>query len=263
MALTLMSNTDILSTASIHLYCDNATAIALLKESVDPRFVRYISYIEMFNVKIHKIPKVINFVANELFRKSKLIADILSNTPEVFVSETCYLLDSTSILQDQQKAGISSNTPDTTVVNGIVMKIFYKNKKKNVVPYLSHTSASRLSQLIHSEYTHPGIKKTYEIVCSHFYADDLKNIVTKLVKNCEICLKTKPSKHIHPEYKAINIPTKPFFEISMDHFQVVAKTDKVIILNIVDTTSRMWISTKKYFIKLSKRYLIIIRDLNV
>ena len=43
MALTFMKNTDILSTASIHLYCDNATAIALLKESIDPRFNRYIS----------------------------------------------------------------------------------------------------------------------------------------------------------------------------------------------------------------------------
>uniref|UniRef100_A0A0K0FRJ5 Integrase catalytic domain-containing protein n=1 Tax=Strongyloides venezuelensis TaxID=75913 RepID=A0A0K0FRJ5_STRVS len=46
---------------------------------------------------------------------------------------------------------------------------------------------------------------------------------------------------LHPEYKAIHIPEKPFTEISIDHFQVVAKSDKVSVLNIVDTTSKLWV----------------------
>uniref|UniRef100_A0A0K0F1M8 RNA-directed DNA polymerase n=1 Tax=Strongyloides venezuelensis TaxID=75913 RepID=A0A0K0F1M8_STRVS len=241
MALTLMKNSDILSTALIHLYCDNATAIALLKESVDPRFNRYISYIKMFNVKIRKIQSTKNVVADELSRKTEIIEDILTNSPEVFIAETSYLPDSKSIIQDQKNAGITSNTPGTTVVNDIIMKIIIKNKKKDLVPYLSHLSAENSSKLIHIEYAHPGIKKTLELVKKQFYADNLKDIVTKLVKSCEICLKTKPSKHIHPEYKAINIPEKPFTEISIDYFQVVAKSDKVSVLNIVDTTSRLWV----------------------
>uniref|UniRef100_A0A0N5CG08 G_PROTEIN_RECEP_F1_2 domain-containing protein n=1 Tax=Strongyloides papillosus TaxID=174720 RepID=A0A0N5CG08_STREA len=241
MALTLIKNTDILSTASIHLYCDNATAIALLKESVDPRFNRYISYIEMFNVKIHKIQGTKNVVADELSRKTEIIEDILTNSPEVFIAEASYLPDSKLIIQDQKNAGITSDTPDTTVVKDVIIKIILKNKKKNLVPYLSHLSAENLSQLIHIEYAHPGIKKTLELVKTQFYADNLKDIVTKLVKGCEICLKTKPFKHIHLEYKAISISEKPFTEISIDHFQVVAKPDKLSFLNIVDTTSRLWV----------------------
>uniref|UniRef100_A0AAF5DPJ3 RNA-directed DNA polymerase n=1 Tax=Strongyloides stercoralis TaxID=6248 RepID=A0AAF5DPJ3_STRER len=241
MAFTLLKNTDILSTASIHLYCDNATAIALLHESTDPRFTRYISYIEMFNTKIHKIAGTDNVVADELSRKTEIIADLLTHTPEVLLAHTHSLPDSTRIIKDQTSNNITSSAPDTTVVNNIVMKIILSKGKKNVVPYLSHILAKEVIQLLHSEYAHPGIKKTIELAKQQIYANNLKDIVTSIVKNCEVCQKTKPAKHIHPEYKAINIPEKPFTEISMDHFQVIAKSDKVSILNIIDTTTRLWI----------------------
>ncbi len=109
--------------------------------------------------------------------------------------------------------------------------------------YVPKSLRTRVLELHHDSISagHFGIKKTSELISRNFWWPKLLNDVTKFVKSCEICCKSKIPRHKPYGFLSpLSTPERPWSEISIDFIVELPKSkDLTCIMVVVDRLTKM------------------------
>ena len=88
---------------------------------------------------------------------------------------------------------------------------------------------------------HFGVKKTQDVLATHFYWPRMRRDVERFVARCTTCQKAKSRLNPHGLYMPLPVPSVPWEDISMDFVLGLPKTQKGrdSIFVVVDRFSKM------------------------
>ncbi|KAG0437539.1 Gag-Pol polyprotein [Dictyocoela muelleri] len=98
--------------------------------------------------------------------------------------------------------------------NGFIMD------KKNRV-FIPEIYKRNFLRKIHVQLIHPGIKRTYMTLKNYICCDKLKRCIAMLIKECEICAKTKILTKTYGYSTGNLYCNKPFLFVSSDIFEPI------------------------------------------
>jgi transposase InsO family protein len=98
---------------------------------------------------------------------------------------------------------------------------------------------SRILHKYHSEFSHCGVNKLYDMLCERVWWPRMLRDVVAYVRKCELCQKSKGGVN-HVVTRPMNIPTRPWSHVHFDHVGPLTMTDggNVYILTVVDRFTR-------------------------
>lgn len=165
---------------------------------------------------------------------------ILTKLPEIFQDIKSHQLADATIANQIKRVGKPGSDSNFSLVQGVLVhKLPNQVKPRVVVP-------SKLIPLLFRYYheaplsSHLGIRKTLERIQTNFWAGDLKQTITAMVKSCRLCQLSKPAQNTRVGQLVSEIATRPFEKIFIDHSgpYPTSKKGNKYLLTVIDSFSR-------------------------
>lgn len=165
---------------------------------------------------------------------------ILSKLPEVFRDIRAHQSADPIIAKQIKKAGKPEADANLSIVDGVLVHKFpAQTKPRVVVP-------SKMIPLLFKFYheapisSHLGIKKTLNRIQANFWASDLRETITKMVKACRLCQLSKPAQNTRVGQMVSEVATRPFEKIFIDHSgpYPTSKKGNKYLLTVIDSFSK-------------------------
>lgn len=165
---------------------------------------------------------------------------VLLRLPDAFKDIASHQKADPELQQVIESLGKPKANPNLFLLNGLLVhKAPNQTKPRAVIP-------SNLFPLLFKIYheaptsAHLGIKKTLDRIQVHFWAENLKDTITKMVRACPLCQLSKPAQNTKIGKLSSEIATRPFEKIYIDHTgpYPTSKKGNKYLLTIVDSFSK-------------------------
>lgn len=213
-----------------------------IKARTDEELGELAYYLSQYNFEVKYIPGKDNAEADSLSRNPVL--ESLENTEEML--KIVNLIKMKEIQTDQKE-----NTTLQKIKTKLVEKdgVFYKTVRNKEKIILTEKLSLELIKEIHSEWCHIGIKQMMNRVCPYYTAKNITANISKVCKNCEICIKNKSrGQEKYGLMSQLGPASKPFEIMSIDTiggFGGQRSTKRYLHLLVDHFTRYAFISTSK------------------
>ncbi|KAG0420015.1 Transposon Tf2-11 polyprotein, partial [Dictyocoela roeselum] len=178
--MSLLYFKPIIFTNRIIIHTDNKNLIP--DKSISNRIQRWKLLIEEFNYEIKHIDGNKNVVADALSRINLMKADEL-------IKIDCEIIER---LQKEDKKLDEYVKEGKYIVNE--NKLISDKRKRIVIP---DNYKNEFFKKVHSRLLHPGTRRTYLTVRNYLCCTRLKKTISKIVEQCEVCMRTKNTSKIY------------------------------------------------------------------
>lgn len=233
------------------LHTDNSALSWLLNH---PRQIgkigRWITTINSFKFTVTHVKGKDNTVADCLSRlfeepdtpvqEPTASVQVLCKLPEVFQDIHSHQQQDPYITQQIKLVKTNKGDPNFSIINNILVhKLPNQTKSRVVIP---QKLFPLLFKFYHEAPTagHLGIFKTLQRIQPHFWAKDLKQTITDMVRSCKTCQLSKPAQNTKVGELVSEVATRPFEKVFIDHTGPYPTSEKgnKYLLTIVDSFSK-------------------------
>ena len=216
-------------------------------EVLSDRQIRWLEFLSKFEFTIQYRPGNKNGKADALSRRPdyegnyNLESPSLSyNNEELFCIQTELEMNyegdpELCVIINKIRNGDLSVDPNYTLLDNCLYyqnRIVVPNNKRNQVLKNFHSTPPA---------GHFGIEKTYDLIGRYYHWTNMKNDISKFIKECDVCSRAKNSNH--GPYGLIQIsdtPTGPWMDLSVDFLTDLPVSDGfTCIMVVVDKFSKM------------------------
>ncbi|KAK7590526.1 hypothetical protein V9T40_002139 [Parthenolecanium corni] len=257
MVYTLQKNRYMLLGYEIHWKTDHHALTYFLKtaESTSQRVNRWRLYINNYDIKaIEHIPGKDNVAPDALSRYFEVINGPKDMTypPVMFIGDNGQGGNSLETIMANMN-GLQKRCPEVRkavrekirnveILNGIA---YYINRDGQSRIYAPVCVRADFIRFYHDKYSHPGVKKTLQVIRRHFDWPKCKDQVVDFCQNCMTCRKNKAINYSPVgQFKSIEAK-EPLEMISVDVFGPVTKTDRgntklIVIMDVFTKFTRLY-----------------------
>ncbi|KAK7605039.1 hypothetical protein V9T40_006225 [Parthenolecanium corni] len=257
MVYTLQKNRYMLLGYEIHWKTDHHALTYFLKtaESTSQRVNRWRLYINNYDIKaIEHIPGKDNVAPDALSRYFEVINGPKDMTypPVMFIGDNGQGGNSLETIMANMN-GLQKRCPEVRkavrekirnveILNGIA---YYINRDGQSRIYAPVCVRADFIRFYHDKYSHPGVKKTLQVIRRHFDWPKCKDQVVDFCRNCMTCRKNKAINYSPVgQFKSIEAK-EPLEMISVDVFGPVTKTDRgntklIVIMDVFTKFTRLY-----------------------
>uniref|UniRef100_A0A5S6QTC1 RNA-directed DNA polymerase n=1 Tax=Trichuris muris TaxID=70415 RepID=A0A5S6QTC1_TRIMR len=196
------------------IWTDHKPLVQALKRGTGmhcPREVRQLDYITSFTSDIRHIKG-----------KNNAVADALSR---VSLNALSFILDSADLkaLAAEQETGtdlqrmISSPALRMTKVEvpNLNVTLWCDLSHDRVRPFVPASWRRKVFSILHSP-SHPGIRATRRLITQHYIWPSMNRDIAHMVRNCDLCQRTKIQRHTKAPPTVFHIPAHRFDHVHLD-----------------------------------------------
>ncbi|KAK7604676.1 hypothetical protein V9T40_005862 [Parthenolecanium corni] len=250
MVYTLKKNYYMLLGYPIKWKTDHQALTHFLKcEDSSQRVSRWRTYMNNYDIiGIEHIPGIENVAPDALSRYFEVLNGPrnLTHPPVMFIGNDgnggntlSNLMNNMKTLQRRDpeiRKAVREQSKNVELIGDIC---YYKNRDGHSRIYLPQCFRNEVIKLYHERYTHPGVKKTIQIIRRHYDWPHSRDKIIDYCRNCMDCRRNKAINYTPTgTFKSI-VANKPLELLSVDIFGPITRTDdknsKIIVIMDVFT----------------------------
>jgi len=217
----------------------------LMQTTLSSRQVRWQQFLSEFNLRVSYIPGKANEFADGLSRiHLRLVAALAPFDSWLSRINEATLVDADAVKLRKNAINIDENTKNEVGSTAYVLLhgVLYYRHAGTYKVYVPKSIRSALLAEYHNIPIagHLGWKKTYHAMNQHYYWPNMPSDVRSYTSSCPICQRVKPTKQQPPPLQPLEVPLRPFQEITLDWLSGFPKDKQGHdgVLNIVDRFSK-------------------------